>query len=68
MNEEMKDILKYINEEYFNPDGDEFDEINEAINYAVEAISKLQEISTILEPLKNYNAHNEILEKLKQII
>lgn len=68
MNKDVKEMLEYINEEYFKPDNpDEFDDVNNALEYAIKSISVLDKIEEILEPLRNYNTNNKYLEELKII-
>lgn len=67
MNNDVKETLKYINEEYFQPDNNEFDDINYALEYAINAIDVLDKIKEILESMRNYNTNNKYLEELKII-
>lgn len=41
---------------------------NFAISMDIEALEEMQKIRAYLEPLRNYNTHNEHLEKLKELV
>ena len=43
-------------------------EEGEAVNKALLALSKIDEIREIIEPYKNFNTENECLEEIKKII
>ena len=42
--------------------------IAQAENMALKALKDIQVIKEYIEPLRNFNTHNEYLEKLKELI
>lgn len=55
--QEAIESLEEINENYFQPDENEFDDINEALNMAIQALETMQELkqrNMTVEDLENY--------------
>lgn len=62
--QEVKELIKYINEEYFYYDKKgEFDEINEALDMAISALEEIQQYRTLGTPEELREAREKQISK-----
>lgn len=62
------DIKKELKDIYSRMYGTNFEQDRIVIIDAIKELDELNEIRKFIEPLRNFNTHNETIEKLKEIV
>lgn len=62
------DIKKELKDIYSRMYGTNFEQDRIVIVDAIKGLDELNEIRKFIEPLRNFNTHNETIERLKELL
>ena len=65
---EIYDIKKELKDLYYRMYGTNFEQDRVIIADVVKELDELYAVKKFLEPLRNFNTHNESIERLKELV